>query len=806
MLSARNTDKISDFLLAVILSFSFIYALESSLNLFYDRFRMLLIIVAVFLVYSLMFYNRLTSIITAFIMGAGALVSAAFFTVSHMWGRIFLFADDYYSWLTEYIPYPVDHNSLYILVTLLFMCIAISLFIYVFAVKKFIFPVLLITGAALFGIQWVNKYTVELTPFYIFISVIIMYYFKYIHRRRFSTGENDYVNSTSLLIGLLPVCIVIFTASFLFHASDKPVEWKWMDAKVDSFLNYIDQKYNTSVYNYYSFKSNGFSINNGKLGGQVSSDNTPVLKVKTSKRVYLKGVNKDVYTGTSWLESKSDKLLPAFSYENVKNNFLDSLAVNFIASNSTTIPGYCSKIDITVKFENIKTKSIFVPLNFTSIYDGESNTTFLNELFSSGNGSLFLQPRKTKGFAYSVSSLVFDYSKSEFTDALKECGSGFLKRWESSHPEEYKTATIPLHSPDGKVVAVSLNDYEKSAEAIRKKYLQLPEGLPQRVRELADSITAKYNNDYDKAKALEKFLSGNFPYTLNARSLPRKRDFVDYFLFDQRKGYCTYFASAMAVMARCVGIPARYVEGFMLPDQTDKQGYYVVTNKNAHAWVEIYLEGFGWTTFEPTSSFVASFYSNSKTTNAEVESSASGSGIDDGMDEYKRMLEKYRLQSASVVVLPDSGVNASEKDSKNNYSIIILIAAGALAFLFIIVNLVNLVRHRVKLYSIGKQSPRESILTAYKYYLELLGLQNCPINPGETPFTYAKRIDNNFMFYNIRFRKISQAFVKARYSTMEVSEKEKKDVYDFHLELLNETKQNIGKLRFYWLKNILGKI
>ena len=102
-----------------------------------------------------------------------------------------------------------------------------------------------------------------------------------------------------------------------------------------------------------------------------------------------------------------------------------------------------------------------------------------------------------------------------------------------------------------------VNWLAESLDATRKRYLQLPDQLPQRVRDLSVSITDKYENDYDKAKAIESFLSTSFPYTLDTRALPRNRDFVDYFLFDQKKGYCTYFASAMTVMARCAGVPAR---------------------------------------------------------------------------------------------------------------------------------------------------------------------------------------------------------------------------------------------------------
>lgn len=79
---------------------------------------------------------------------------------------------------------------------------------------------------------------------------------------------------------------------------------------------------------------------------------------------------------------------------------------------------------------------------------------------------------------------------------------------------------------------------------------------------------------------------------------PDNRDFVSWFLLDERQGYCTSFATAMAVMARMVGLPSRYVEGYAATPDAD--GVARVTQQNAHAWAEIYFTGFGWLPFDPT--------------------------------------------------------------------------------------------------------------------------------------------------------------------------------------------------------------
>ncbi|SKA93434.1 Transglutaminase-like superfamily protein [Caloramator quimbayensis] len=140
------------------------------------------------------------------------------------------------------------------------------------------------------------------------------------------------------------------------------------------------------------------------------------------------------------------------------------------------------------------------------------------------------------------------------------------------------------------------NSYDKALE----KYLMLPDNIPKRVYELAYEKTKEYSSPFYKAIALNNFLKENYSYDINVSYIPPKRDFVDYFLFDEKKGYCTYFASALAVMCRIVNIPTRYIEGFDVTAKNGFNGYTDVLNSNAHAWVEIYFDKIGWVTFDPT--------------------------------------------------------------------------------------------------------------------------------------------------------------------------------------------------------------
>jgi transglutaminase-like putative cysteine protease len=134
---------------------------------------------------------------------------------------------------------------------------------------------------------------------------------------------------------------------------------------------------------------------------------------------------------------------------------------------------------------------------------------------------------------------------------------------------------------------------------ISQHYLQLPRTLPARVRSLAIELTATESTPYDQAQAIEQYLR-TFPYTLQLPKPPSGVDLVDYFLFDLKKGYCDYDASAMVVLARAAGLPARLVIGYATGTYDEAHQRYVITEADAHSWPEIYFPGYGWVRFEPT--------------------------------------------------------------------------------------------------------------------------------------------------------------------------------------------------------------
>jgi transglutaminase-like putative cysteine protease len=142
-----------------------------------------------------------------------------------------------------------------------------------------------------------------------------------------------------------------------------------------------------------------------------------------------------------------------------------------------------------------------------------------------------------------------------------------------------------------------LEDFPQLA---RSASTHLTERVPQRVRDLAFRLTAPYKSPYEKALALTLHLQNRYSYQSPPPAYPADAEVSDYFLFESRTGHCEQFATALVVMARSLGMPARYVTGYLPGNFNPFTGFYEVRGSQAHAWAEIYLPGFGWMAFDPT--------------------------------------------------------------------------------------------------------------------------------------------------------------------------------------------------------------
>ena len=163
--------------------------------------------------------------------------------------------------------------------------------------------------------------------------------------------------------------------------------------------------------------------------------------------------------------------------------------------------------------------------------------------------------------------------------------------WGSSAP------IYTVYSPASPPPPDALRDANRGFTPSSTYFLQLPDIDP-RIRELADSVTRGLDNRYDRAIAIRDYLR-TFQYTRDLPATPREAT-LESFLFDRRAGHCEYFSTAMVVMLRSLGIQARNVNGFLGGQWSQFGDYLVVTQNEAHSWVEVWFQGYGWVTFDPT--------------------------------------------------------------------------------------------------------------------------------------------------------------------------------------------------------------
>lgn len=202
-----------------------------------------------------------------------------------------------------------------------------------------------------------------------------------------------------------------------------------------------------------------------------------------------------------------------------------------------------------------------------------------------------------------------------WTGVLSQADADMDIAWRSKPPSD----SLPAHNGDMLGALVDAKEYtvlsyipQSSLSELRasgsdyppeisKRYLGLPKSTPERVLALSRRLTQASLTPFDRALSIESYLR-TFPYTLDVEPPPPGRDVVDYFLFTAQKGYCDYYATAMVVLARGAGLPARIVIGYSSGDYNASTAEYIVRQENAHSWVEIYFSGMGWIEFEPTAS------------------------------------------------------------------------------------------------------------------------------------------------------------------------------------------------------------
>lgn len=266
--------------------------------------------------------------------------------------------------------------------------------------------------------------------------------------------------------------------------------------------------------------------------------------------------------------------------------------------------------------------------------------------------------------------------------------------------------------------------------------------VPERIRALAEQITAGRTSDYDKARAIEQYLRTNYRYTLTPAAPAdgqQEGNYVEQFLFASGEGYCIHYAVSMMQMLQALGIEARYCEGYACRIPVHGVGEYQVMSSRAHAWPEAYFAGFGWVPFEPTSALPSAA---DTTWNRTVKEESGESG------------EEEDAEWQNPYALPEAQAEFPEPEEPEPLTAhplfvplitVLILVLGIPLYLLIFV----MIRQQLRRRRYRQQDARERLLMQEAEIRELLGkLDPEPVNPVLTD--YAARLPDPVLSADLR--------------------------------------------------------
>ncbi len=605
--------------------------------------------------------------------------------------------------------------------------------------------------------------------------------------------NSNVVDNSIATIYLAPICILIAILAVSFPSNTTPIRWK----VVKSFIYKVQEQGSmiiTEIQYRFNKGSGEFGLNyaeysedsDTELGGDVKLRNKNTLNIytnnKSTARGYLIGSISDTYTGRKWEKRKSDY---KYEYEDYYLDFFE-LLLCFTKANQEgmDLTNIVQKRDYEIKFKDIKTKTIFYPLKSYKIYHKKPI-----KYVETDQGALLFKKAKGNGTVYNTSYYELNLNSEGLKNILRNTGKQKIIVTEENLRKTGDSIFYLYKFEDELNYTGLIEEIEKRTEEIEIQYTTLPDTLPDRVKELAYEITKNYNNDYDKLKAIESYLN-QMTYTTKVRRTPKEEDFVDYFLFEQKTGYCSYFASAMGILARCVGIPTRYVEGYVVDYMDRPEAFtYKVYSYSAHSWIDAYIEGVGWIPFEPTPEFYDGRYTQWK------EASNTGNHA------------SYMPNSVMIPTPPvqepfkDNGIeiNTAKKFTLQEYifavcaiilCILLLFASIVLAYYKLMETKYN---RRYK-----NSSHNEQLTMKLGEILQYVTKEGYKLPSDETLYSYAKRIGDKIEFEHVTFLTIVLIYMRTRYGGKDVKESDLEIVIKFCKHFEKHLYLKLGKRKMFF--------
>ena len=712
------------------------------------------------------------------------------------------------------------------------ICALIGLCVFLFSYVYFNLFILLALSGTTFAFLLTSRVFTLHASFYVFVFCMIAFLIKYLNKR--STKRSGAAAIFAPYI--LPMTILGVVITSLIPTPQDGFAQDML-ARPIQFVHDTTRRFTQP--GYFSLRQTGFSGEGGRLGGNVELDDRRVMRLRTDSPtpIYLTGALFDTYTGYSW-ENHLEEREP-LQFGTVAQN-LDLF--ERMASDVTAVVGMTAEAGMSHAHQTIwgawtvgiidsadfatstmqlgalgsRTRSIFHTGIVQDIFAYSTGVYFLQD----ESGRIVTQDRLPRNAWYSVTYRRFDTPDVDYVDvfvvgdfvygvgattypisvprpSMPEYSRRDVLRVASAtlrHFDHYLTPLIFSH--EGMSISYAdLLDYYliPRADWIYDTYLSLPATFPVEVRNLAHEVTREGESNYQRARMLEAYLnSGYYVYTLTPGTPPSDVDFVYHFLFEGQAGYCTYFATAFVTMARSIGLPARYVEGFMVSGYPDENGVFDVLNRMGHAWAEVYFEGYGWHRFEPTPA--AGWPAPLPEPDAL--------DVDFMYDRWATWIDP--IGGAGGGTLPVGGQDGQQRGVDFHVPGGIWLVVVGICFILAIALIVRVVYTQWKLAKARGKSNREAVIHDFGVVVAHLALLRCNRKDHETATQFAIRAEN--IVDVPRLADAAFVFAKARYSPHSIDWGERHIVESVMRRLDRALRAQIGRRRYWLYKYVMAMV
>ncbi|HKM35858.1 MAG TPA: transglutaminase-like domain-containing protein, partial [Lachnospiraceae bacterium] len=464
-----------------------------------------------------------------------------------------------FTWLVQNLNNKAEYSMEYSLFVLFLLYLTLSLLIKF--CEKYFKMQLCLSLLIIVCIFLLGAVNIDMSPLALFAGFFYIADTSITFCLRVLTKNKDV---SAYCISLSTILIIMIGFVLLIPYSKDPIPYYRIGNLVDQVFYELSGLSQDLVV---SFSNNFMGIGDSRInlkGGNVRQNDAIMIHVFKNTTnynpIYLTSNIADYYSGNSWgNEIKTSGKEPEFLLNS------DERTANLLSAGFVKDDPVFHHMSMKIKYRYIYTKSIIYPDNCLSVIDFTPTNSIVNKGLNIRFG------RKPKlDSSYSVNLTEINFKDSKILEYLNNC---------SSFSESAK---------------IDPEKYEELAP-----YLQLPPELPKRVLDLAIDITSDCSSDYEKADYIRQYVQ-QYPYSTDVSELPDDTDAVDYFLFEQKEGYCIHFASTLAVLCRSVGIPSRYIQGVAIGEGKSVYKWFEVPSSASHAWCEVYINGFGWIRMDAT--------------------------------------------------------------------------------------------------------------------------------------------------------------------------------------------------------------